>query len=471
MSGTPFPPRPILLVDDDEHWLKSLAFTLEYSAGIDHILQCPDSRKALEVVRERRPCLVILDLNMPHLSGDELLEAIHREQPDLPIIVVSGMNLVETAVRCLKAGAFDYFVKTTESERLIAGIRNALTLQTLRQQIKDLKSQFLTEALAHPQAFSQIITGNRSMLDLFRYMEAISIGREPILITGESGVGKELFAQAVHRLSNPESPCVAVNVAGLDDHAFSDTLFGHVKGAFTGADRARPGMIEKAAGGTLFLDEIGDLCPASQVKLLRLLQEREFFPLGSDTPRRMNARLVCATNHDLFARQEAGLFRRDLFYRLQTHQIRIPPLRERREDIPLLVSLFMEQAAKEFGREISAPSPAVLDLLSTHDFPGNIRELRALIYDAVGTHPKGEVPLSYFRKALGRKTNQVSATPGLNTDAMLGFGPRLPTLAQADRILTEEALRRSRGNQTLAARLLGISQPALSKRLKRREKS
>lgn len=468
MKTETFPSLPLLLVDDEEPWLHSLSFTLEYSAGINNVVTCSDGRKVPSLLRERAFSLILLDLNMPLIPGEELLPQIRLEKPETPVIVVSGMNQVEAAVRCLKAGAFDYYVKTTEPERLVAGIRNALSLRNLRNEIRDLKDKFLKTALLNPGVFSNIVTCNRKMIDLFRYLEAIAPGREPVLITGESGVGKELFARAVHRLSRPEGPWVAVNAAGLDDQVFADTLFGHVKGAFTGAEKARQGMIERAAGGTLFLDEIGDLSHASQVKLLRLLQEGEYFPVGSDTPRRMSARVVCATNHDLPAKQQKGDFRRDLFYRLETHHLHVPPLRERPEDIPLLFDHFLEKAAAEFGRSKIRNPPEVLDLLSTYSFPGNVREMRAMVYNATGAHTSSDLSPSFFRQTIDRKRLPQGATSSAGDESGITFGLRLPTLDRADQLLVDEALRRSRGNQTVAARLLGISQPALSKRLKKR---
>lgn len=464
----PFPSAPVLMVDDEEAWLRSFSFALEYEAGIDNVLTCQDSRRVLGLLAEREVSLVLLDLNMPHLPGEELLAAIGREHPHLPVIVLSGVNQVETAVRCLKSGAFDYFVKTAERERLLAGVRNALTAGALRAENSNLKARLLDDALKH-EAFADIVTGSRRMLDLFRYLDAVAPGREPVLIAGESGVGKELFARAVHRLSRPEAPWVPVNVAGLDDQVFSDTLFGHVKGAFTGAERPRAGMIEKAAGGTLFLDEIGDLSPASQVKLLRLLQDGEYFPLGSDTPRRMTARIVCATNQDLQARQQAGAFRKDLFYRLRTHYVPIPPLRERREDIPLLAGHFLEQAAAEFGRQKPILPPEAAQLLASHDFPGNVRELRGLIFDAVGSDRQGRISPAWLCRALGRGAPPQEGDGCAASQPGVSFGSRLPTLEESAELLVEEALRRSRGNQTAAARLLGISQPGLSKRIRKKK--
>jgi DNA-binding NtrC family response regulator len=307
------------------------------------------------------------------------------------------------------------------------------------------------------------------MQAIFRYVEAISCSREPVLITGESGTGKELVARAIHRLCAPDAPWQAVNVAGLDDNVFADTLFGHVKGAFTSADQPRGGLIEQAAGGVLFLDEIGDLSHASQVKLLRLLQEGEYYPLGSDRARKMNVRVVAATNQELEAKIADNAFRKDLYYRLKAHHVQIPPLRERREDIPLLLDHFLDEAALGLGRKKPALPPALFDLLATYHFPGNVRELRAMVFDALSQHDSGVLSLHRFDQAIGYKpaaSGRVQGT-GVADDTVLSVSGRFPTLKQTGELLVREAMRRANGNQTQAAKLLGISRPGLIKRLRK----
>jgi DNA-binding NtrC family response regulator len=278
-------------------------------------------------------------------------------------------------------------------------------------------------------------------------------------------VGKELLAKAAHTLSGCKGQLVAVNVAGLDDTVFADTLFGHVRGAFTGAETVRRGMVEEAANGTLFLDEIGDLGIPSQVKLLRLLQEGEYFPLGSDQPRRLRARIIVATHQNLAAKEGTGAFRRDLYYRLRTHQVQVPPLRERKGDIPLLLDHFLAEAARTLGKKKPTPPPGLAQLLATYGFPGNVRELKAMIFDAVSVHRDRMLSMESFVKALGSSSEEAAATPSPGLNPFAGF-EKLPTFTDAAEFLVEEALARAGGNQTLAARLLGISQPALSKRLK-----
>lgn len=280
-------------------------------------------------------------------------------------------------------------------------------------------------------------------------------------------MGKELVARAVHSLSGNCGALVAVNVAGLDDTVFADTLFGHVRGAYTGAEQARRGMIEEASDGTLFLDEIGDLSIASQVKLLRLLQEGEYFPLGSDKPKRLKARVIVATHQDLRSKEEAGQFRRDLYYRLRTHQVMLPPLRERAGDLPLLIDYFLAEAAASLGKKKPTPPKELAQLLATYNFPGNVRELRAMVYDAVSVHRDRILSLDTFKKAIGEHRGKEAAPPVLDRNLFAGV-ERLPTFSEAADLLVVEAMSRAGGNQTIASRLLCISQPALSKRLKPR---
>lgn len=472
MSESLNPTHPILLVDDEESWLNSLSFSLEFSAGYNNVILCQDSREIMDLLARQPVSMILLDLTMPHLSGEDILARVVQEHPEIPVVILSGMNQLATAVQCMRQGAADYFVKTVERERLIAGIRRILSVQELQEENRRLKEGFLQDRLDKPEVFSGIVTRCRKIFSIFQYIEAVAGSSEPILITGESGVGKELFAKAVHAIDWRQEGWVALNVAGLDDGIFSDVLFGHVKGAFTGAEKTRPGMIEEAAGGILFLDEIGDLSLASQVKLLRFLQEGEYLPLGSDTPRRASVRIVAATNHDLEAMQARGAFRKDLYFRLCAHRIHIPPLRERKEDIPLLLDFFLEESARSMGKRKPTPPEELSVFLSTYHFPGNVRELRAMIYDAVSTHRAGKLSMAPFKKVLHRDARQehhesAGSDPSRADETMFSSLPTLPTLSRASEILVTEALRRSRGNQTIAAGLLGISRQALSKRLKK----
>ncbi len=469
MNSSLYPHFGVLLVDDEPAWLRSLRLTLERSAGITNIVTCQDSRAVMELLERHEIGLVLLDLTMPHLSGDQLIELIAERHPEIAVIVISGMNQIESAVNCIKQGAFDYFVKTVEEDRLVSGVLRAIRMLELERQNREMSSRMLSGELKCPAAFGGIITADRAMHAIFSYIEAVALSTEPLLIMGESGVGKELIAKAAHTLSGCRGQLVSVNVAGLDDAVFADTLFGHTRGAFTGADQPRRGMVEEAAEGTLFLDEIGDLSIASQVKLLRLLQEGEYFPLGSDRPKRLKARVVVATHQNLSLKQETGSFRRDLYYRLCTHMVHVPPLRERKGDLPLLLDHFLEDAARSLSKKKPTPPRELLQLLATYGFPGNIRELKALVYNAVSVHRDRVLSMETFLKTVLRpEAKQNPSTPPQSEKNLFAGQERLPTFGEAAELLVGEAMLRANGNQTIAARLLGISQPALSKRLKLR---
>jgi DNA-binding NtrC family response regulator len=404
---------------------------------------------------------------MPHLPGAKLLAAIHEEMPQVPVIVVTASNEVDAAVECMKAGAFDYMVKAVEESRLVSGVRRAIEIRRLSRDYRRLAEGILSQRLAHPDVFSRLVTRNNRMMSLFRIVESIAKSDEPILITGETGTGKNLIAAAVHAASGREGPLLEVNVAGLDDAMFSDTLFGRRKGAFTGALEARGGLVQQSGAGTLFLDEIGDLAIPSQVKLLRLLDTGEYYPLGSDLPRRSAARTVVATNRDLSSLISEGKFRKDLYYRLSTHELCVPPLRDRRDDLPLLFDHFLDEACTKLQKKKPSVLPQVLDMLAAHHFPGNVRELRSLVHDAVSRQSAPILRPSDFKTGVLR---EAPLEPGDPVPALLVFSDRLPTLDQASDLVVAEAMKRASGNQTIAAGMLGMSHQAISKRLHRKKR-
>jgi len=457
----------ILLVDDEEELLFSSQLILR-RGGFSNVLTQSDSRRVMEMLAEQPVALVLLDMTMPHLSGNELLGQIKRAYPEISVVMVTAVNDLETAVSCMQAGAENYLVKPVERERLVATVRMSYELARTRGELERLRRNLTDGTLDNESAFSGIVTASPRMRGIFQYLESVAPSSQPVLIGGETGTGKELIARAVHDLSGCSGPLVAVNLAGLDDTMFSDTLFGHVKGAFTGAERAREGLIRQAGGGTLFLDEIGDLAPTSQVKLLRLLQEGEYLPLGADKVQVSDARIVAATHADLKQRMETGAFRPDLYYRLCSHRLELPPLRERQEDLPLLMAHFLKKAAARLRKPCPAAPSELLSYLSAYRFPGNIRELEALIHDAVARSTGRTLSLDTFISAIGDDLAVSSGSlANANRCHACPFGDSFPTLKTAEDHLIAEALRLSGNNQRLAAVYLGITRQALNTRLSR----
>ena len=469
-TASKHPEAPILIVDDEEETLRGVSRVFR-SGGIDHIQLENDSRKVMPWLEENPTSLIFLDLSMPHMTGEDLLPRIRDEFSHIPVVIFSGGNDLETAVWCMRQGAFDYLLKPVEKSRLLTCAQRALQIRELEEVNLRLKSRILDERLEEPEAFDAIVTSSKKMQGIFRYVEAIAGTQQPVLVTGETGVGKELMARSIHQASGVKGHFVPINVAGLDDQIFSDTLFGHKKGAFTGATENRKGLIETAAGGTLFLDEIGDLKMSSQVKLLRLLQEREYYPLGSDMPKRAEARIVVATNQDLAKLIKEGNFRKDLYYRLQTHHIHLPALRERIEDLPVLLDYFLEAAAEELGKKKPTPPKQIYPLLKTYSFPGNIRELESIVFDAVSKHTGRVLSLEVFKNRVFGDTEGFGETPRSlelleGDERLIQFGETLPSLKEIAYLLIDEAMERAGHNQSIASRMLGITQQALSKRLK-----
>ncbi|RKZ99199.1 MAG: sigma-54-dependent Fis family transcriptional regulator [Gammaproteobacteria bacterium] len=459
----------VLLVDDEQHILESLSLFLKRS-GMEKVITLDDSRKVIDFCRQVSPSVIIMDLFMPYISGTELLSDIKKYYPEIPVIIVTADQEVESVVDHIKNGAFDYLVKPVNKDRLLSTVKAAHKVSSLRDEVTQLKKCLLTKDMPYDKIFSEIITNNQEMRKIFLYISAISGSSEAVLITGETGSGKELLARAIHKASGVEGDLVSFNIAGLDDTMFSDSLFGHRRGAYTGASQNREGLIAKASRGTLFLDEIGDLSKSSQVKLLRLLQEKKYYPLGSDVAKNAFVRVVAATNHNLKADIEQGKFRQDLYYRLTSHQIEVPPLRKRVEDILPLVLFFLGQAAQSMNKEMPEPSQELLTLLSNYHFPGNIRELRGMIYDAVAQHQSGTiVSMNSFKKCIRKEREDIhleeQSIISSSKGTSLNIIGRFPTLKEAESLVIEEAMKQANENQGIAATILGISRPALNRRL------
>ncbi|MEJ5359232.1 MAG: sigma-54 dependent transcriptional regulator [Desulfobacterales bacterium] len=396
MSG----PR-ILVVDDDRDYLELMERRLR-AAGYESLELYDDPLPA----RERFTAgpevdLALIDVGLPGMDGRELLEWIKNHSAATECLLVTAMNDARTAIACLRLGAYDYLVKPVSEEDLVFAVRRALERKRLLDVLSIERSR-RPPAFEHPEAFAGILTASAALRKVLKEAELHAASDMPILITGESGTGKELLARAIHRASpRRDRPFLPVNMAALSAELFESEFFGHVRGAFTGAEKDRPGHLRSCAGGTLFLDEIGNLSPALQGKLLRVLQDGEFTPVGSSLPQRADVRFIAATNEDLEALIAGRRFRLDLYYRIRGSWLHLPPLRERREDIPLLVAHFLaELGVPPPERE---PGPGVIEALSAHDFPGNVRELRSILQAAVNLARGGRIALEHLPPGLRAK--------------------------------------------------------------------
>jgi len=459
---------PVLLIDDDPQTLENTR-NLLLTAGFGNVFMISDSRITLSFLEQHEVAAIILDLTMPHICGLDLLQLLSRDYPHIPVIVETAADDVKIAVECMKTGAFDYLVKPVEMTGLVSILKKSLEAEPEHQNNSQPQHCLKKYGLKFPEAFKEIKSCSSRMYSIFRYAEKIAKSHFPVMITGESGTGKELLARAIHILSAVDGEMVTVNVAGLDDVMFSDVLFGHRKGAFTGADKMREGLVAKAAGGTLFLDEIGDLNEQSQVKLLRLLQEREYYPAGSDTVKTSSARVLLATNVDLDIMIKKGRFRRDLYFRLCTHLIHILPLRERSEDIPLLFATFVEAAARHFKKPAPVIEPGVVESLIRYPFHGNVRELQSMVFDAVARISSGILRINNF-PVIGQqaapRSNITLKPSGDKFDSICSLFGRLPTFREIEDFLIKEALKVSGSNHALAAELLGVTRQTINNRLK-----
>ena len=313
--------RNILLVDDEASWLRTLAITLNRLVPEAKIDTCVDSRQVMNRVELGDYALVLLDLTMPFHSGEELLDMIRNAQPNTRVIIVTGVNEVDTAVRCIKHGAYDYFIKTDNVDDLARTVRRALEVVGLERNYLRIKESFLSKTLSQPEAFNNILTCEPALLDQFRYFEAVAPSPEPILIQGESGTGKDEFAKSAHQLCCPDAPFINVNLAGISASAFELQLFGQIKTLDNGQVSAQAGVLHQVQSGLLYLNEIGDLPVEAQAKLVDVIEHKQYYPMGSDKAYPVLCKIITSTQHDLLALSKAGKFRNDLLYRLRSHTI------------------------------------------------------------------------------------------------------------------------------------------------------
>ena len=440
-----------ILIVEDEAKMRRL---LELNLGEDGFstVSAGDAEAGLKLLRENVIDLVLTDLKLPGMDGLEFLQAVKRQNAALPVVVMTAFGSVETAVEAMKAGASDYVLKPFSLSEMRMVIHKELDVRNLREENRSLR-----EALGKKYSHPNIVARSPKMQEVLATVERVAPTNSTVLLGGESGVGKDLIARAIHEKSKrARGPFLKINSTAIPENLLESELFGYEKGAFTGAAASKPGKFELADKGTLFLDEIGDVPPAIQVKLLRVLQEREFERLGGTKTIKVDVRLIAATNRDLRAALEEGTFREDLYYRLNVVPIDIAPLRERKEDIPDLVNLFISRFAGDSGKTVESISPPAMQILVNYHWPGNVRELQNIIERACAL-AKGTV--------LEPEDIHIDARPSKSAAVGNGFLPDGMTLEQWEDEMVQEALRRASGNKSQAARLLGLSRNALRYRL------
>lgn len=459
----------LLVVDDEPNVLYSLVRALESDALAVDTAQT--GQQAIDTVRTKKPDAVILDVRLPDMSGLDVFERLHSFEPQLPVIIITAFASTETAIEAMKRGAFEYLLKPVDLHQLREVVARALDLSRLRQ---------VTPVFGEEEdggCTERIVGRCPGMQEIYKAIGRVAPRDVPVLITGESGTGKELVARALfHHGSRSSAPFLAINAAAIPENLLESELFGHERGAFTGADRRRIGKFEQCNNGTLFLDEIGDMPLAIQAKVLRLLQEQRFERLGGNETIETDVRLIAATNKDLEAEVAAGRFRKDLVYRLNVFTIKLPPLRERGEDLPLLIDHFLRRFSRTLDRAVNTITPEARRCLEEYTWPGNIRELQSVLKYALIQTP-GDVltleslPENLRRPGLGPVLPLADA--GLDIAAFAGSLLRAGetdiyrrVCLEVDRVVLETVLNHACGNQVQASELLGISRTTLRAKLR-----
>jgi two-component system response regulator AtoC len=441
--------RRIMIVDDEPAVLAGLELHFR-RAGFE-VLAASSAESALSQVHAFRPDVLVTDVHLGGMTGLELLRKVGSSMPDTDVVVMTGYEDMGTTVDAIRGGAYDFLAKPVDLDQLELVVTRCLRDRAARSRAKAGGPPPAADALRHGVGRSP------QMIEIYKLIGMLSGTRAPVLIRGETGTGKELVARAIHEYSPwAAEPFVAINCTALAESLLESELFGHVKGAFTGAVGDRRGKFELAGSGTIFLDEIGDTSPAFQAKLLRVIQEKEFHPVGGEKARKTQARVVAATHRPVEELVRQGKFREDLYFRLRVVEIRIPPLRERREDIPLLAEHLLARAAAELGKDVRIIPPAVMQMLVAHDWPGNVREMENTILGAAVT-----------ARGTALSPEDLSLAPSFapaDGEDEDGDDP-LGTLADAQRRHVERVMAHTRGNKSRAARVLGISRPRLDRLL------
>jgi two-component system response regulator HydG len=446
----------LLIVDDESAILDALRILLK-NEGFD-VLTAQGGKAGLEQLKNAAPDIVLTDVRMPSVTGLDILTAVRQQDPETPVILMTAQASLQTAIQAVNEGAFYYIQKPFSNDDLVAICRRAAEHRRLRAENKQLKQEIRRRERSR---FAKPLGKSRLFADVLRLAEQVAPTESTVLIQGESGTGKEVIARYIHDLSSrSEGPFLSLNCGALPESLLESELFGHVKGSFTGAVRDKQGLFAAARGGTFFLDEIGEMSPATQVKLLRVLQERELIPVGGTEAIPVDVRVVAATNRDLEDEIRQGRFRTDLYYRLNVIAIHLPPLRDRRDDIEIFVTAFLERIAKEKGAPMKHLAPEAAEAVLSYDWPGNVRELENALERAV-VLTKGEaIPLS----AMPAKVTERRVEP-LVADRVHAN----PTLDTIERAYISWVLQAEGGNKSRAAEVLGIDPSTLYRKLSRYE--
>lgn len=440
--------KPTMLLADDERTTREALS--RYLSRRFQVTMAEDGTVALNLIKHNSYDFILTDLKMPGADGMEVLKSAIDKNPDTCVIVLSAYGTIESAVEALKLGAFDFVEKPVNLNRLDIVLKRAAGSRDLKLENTRLKSQ-----LSGSFDWKEMVAASPAMHEVAEVIKQIAPSRSTVLITGESGSGKEIAAQAIHQLSRRSGPFVAVHCAALPATLLESELFGHERGAFTGAVEQKKGRFELAENGTLFLDEIGEIDPQVQVKLLRVLESRTFERVGGTEPIHSDARLIAATNRDLYKMVQEGTFREDLFYRLDVVNIKMPPLRERQEDIPILVKKFLDHFAAENNREVMTITPEAMEILTRYQWPGNIRELRNCIERMVVLSRENHLGVNDIPRNIRDESGAANALIQVNGD----------TIDDHEKALILKTLDECGGNRTLAAKKLGISRRTLYRRL------
>jgi nitrogen regulation protein NR(I) len=462
----------LLVVDDEPNVLYSVKKGLQ-SDSLD-VEVSSTGRQALEMVRSSRPDVVILDVRLSDMSGLEVFDQIRTIDARLPVIIITAYAATETAIEAMKRGAFEYLLKPVDLHQLREVVGRAVELSRFRHVPAVFGEEEATEA-------DRIVGSSPAMLEVYRAIGRVAPRDVPVLILGESGTGKELVARAIfHHSGRTNAPFLALNCAALPENLLESELFGHERGAFTGAERRRIGKFEQANGGTLFLDEIGDMSPATQAKVLRVLQDQRFERLGGNETIQADVRLIAATNKNLDEEVAAGRFRRDLLYRLNVFTIRLPALRERKEDLPLLIEHFLPRFSRSLGRDIRSVAPEAERCLLGYDWPGNIRQLQSVLKYAIVQAQGDVLTLDSLPEDLRARNVPASVPPPASKDDFSGVVSFTEELLRAgemeiyrrvsekmDRVVLTAVLKHVKGNQVKASEILGISRTTLRDKLRR----